>query len=632
MASHEDAIFDNNKYFFPGGTAKFREQAQAGLEVPAERDEQGTPGLQPLPNEQKFGYHDVQGLYGYYSAPLQAPAAYATEDVTIGLPPAQAAEHSQWSQEPATDDRNWQPPIAHDGHYLDQPVAPSQQQQQHQQQQQQQQQQQHLHPAPHQNNWGWSTTTVAPNQYPEQTYWAQPNASHGSVSAPTQWGQQSYTSLEAYSHSDARSSNHAVEESHLVPPLHSNQLTESGKPPRSSRQADARKRRYCIAGGVLGVLIIIGAVLGGVLGSGVIHSNPTGSATVLPPSGENKTFAPLKTIRQNSKLAVTGYRGGNGNYTLRLFFQGPDDHVRFMDKSSSDSAWTDPVMLDTLDYKPMPGGSIAAGSYQGVKPDQLEFFYLDTTSTIRGQVFNFWNDGKALKGQASSLDGWPLKVATNTSISCYFPYIVSQDEDDHIRWTWMMGQNKDNDSQPWWVNDTSMNVLGSKGTDLTLLPVAQTYAKNGGFIYRNQEGSVATAIKDYSDDGSATANVAWKKGSLSAHIPVDSAIGAFAAGRPYTSDDINTYILYQDEKGEIQVVWQEGDEWQGPTTHDALSNAAVGTDIECLTQAAWDNAQVKVSREQDMNRCFFQEKGTGRLKEVWYDGSEWKDQGFVPLD
>lgn len=261
----------------------------------------------------------------------------------------------------------------------------------------------------------------------------------------------------------------------------------------------------------------------------------------------------------------------------------------------------------------------------------IDLFYLDTTSTIRGQNFNFWNDRKPLKGAASSINGYPLQVAENTSIACYFPYIVSQDKDnDQIRWTEMLGENPDNDTQPWWTNDTSVNALGSQQTDLVLLPVAQTFFDAGGFVYRSADGNLSVAMKDYT--GGATASVSWKDGALSAKIPSDSAIGAFVVGRPYTPEDVNTYILYQDEKGVIQVVWQDGDHWQGPETFDALNDAEVGTDIECLTQGAADSVDVQVSREQDMNRCFFQEKGTGRLKEVWFNGDEWKAQGFVPLD
>jgi hypothetical protein len=114
---------------------------------------------------------------------------------------------------------------------------------------------------------------------------------------------------------------------------------------------------------------MVGAVVGGVLGSKAAQKNPK-STPVAVPSGGNTTATTtsLKSIRQNSRLAVTGYRGDNGNYTLRLFFQDPKDRLRFMDKTGTDETWSEPVILDTLDYEPMPNGSIAAGSYLGNDP------------------------------------------------------------------------------------------------------------------------------------------------------------------------------------------------------------------------------------------------------------------------
>jgi hypothetical protein len=244
-------------------------------------------------------------------------------------------------------------------------------------------------------------------------------------------------------------------------------------------------------------------------------------------------------------------------------------------------------------------------------------------------MFGFQTDRIALKGKRSSVNDYPLQVADNTAISCFFPYLVSQDADDQIRWTKMLGMNGSNHSQPWWVNDTDLGVTGSARTGLTLLPVAQTFANDGGFVYRGVDGKLATAIKDYT--GEAATNVSWTKAtSPSTAIPADAAIAAFTVGRSYTEEDIDTYVMYQDEEGTIQVVWQDGgDSWSGPKTYDALGNAASGTDIACLTEGV--GGAVKLSKEQDMNLCFFQEKETGRLKEVWFDGENWQDKGFVPL-
>lgn len=97
------------------------------------------------------------------------------------------------------------------------------------------------------------------------------------------------------------------------------------------------------------------------------------------------------------------------------------------------------------------------------------------------------------------------------------------------------------------------------------------------------------------------------------------------------SDDlVNTYAVYQDDDGVLQVIWQNDTSgWQGPQTYTALDGADKGTDIACVTQAVWDEKKVTISSATDMNRCYFQ--SGGRVKEVWFDGRKWKDLGYLPI-
>lgn len=122
---------------------------------------------------------------------------------------------------------------------------------------------------------------------------------------------------------------------------------------------------------------------------------------------------------------------------------------------------------------------------------------------------------------------------------------------------------------------------------------------------------------------------------LSASIPEDTPIGGFAVGRPSSSssssvNQTNTYLLYQDDSGKIQVVWQDDTAgWKGPSYYDAFAGADNGTDITCLTAAAWDAAGVEVTTNQNMNRCYFQVGN--KVREVYYDGSNWNNQGYLPI-
>ncbi|KAK6070677.1 hypothetical protein SCUP515_08286 [Seiridium cupressi] len=118
---------------------------------------------------------------------------------------------------------------------------------------------------------------------------------------------------------------------------------------------------------------------------------------------------------------------------------------------------------------------------------------------------------------------------------------------------------------------------------------------------------------------------------LSEAIPDDTAIGGFAVARPNdTKNQTNTYLLYQDNSGTIQVVWQDDTSgWKGPSTYDAFDNADNGTDITCLTAAAWDASGHEVTSNQNMNRCYFQ--AGNKVREVYYDGSNWNDEGYLPI-
>ncbi|ORY66052.1 uncharacterized protein BCR38DRAFT_429101 [Pseudomassariella vexata] len=62
-ANIQDDACDVNKYSFPPNSIQ-EPHPQPWLEVPGPRDEQGTPGLQPVPHEPKYSRTEIQGLYG----------------------------------------------------------------------------------------------------------------------------------------------------------------------------------------------------------------------------------------------------------------------------------------------------------------------------------------------------------------------------------------------------------------------------------------------------------------------------------------------------------------------------------------------------------------------------------------
>ncbi|KAI1390104.1 uncharacterized protein F4822DRAFT_224534 [Hypoxylon trugodes] len=587
MQNHdEDAFFDNNKYHFPPGTLVPPKKSgpQPWLEVAPERDEQGSaPGLQPIPHDEQKYADAPRGLHDAAPPYRTTGAAHADELAFQGM---QAV-----------------PPTVPEQLTRSQPHFQSLEQPQ-------------LQPQWHQST---------PNHYYGQSFQTLPSQVSGFSGDNPMYAQPIASNTESQ---------------YLNPYAQPNPTPSWVKAERQIGMGEVKIKQWVlwVIGGVVFIFIGAGAVIGGIMGSRAESANHSSSST--PPSTNTTTNGTspntmnstlTQSIRSGSRLAVTGYRTKT-DYSIRLFYQDEDHQLRFTDKENVNANWTNSTILDSLPYQPMKDyGAIAAGSYLYDDPaPKIEFFYEDQDGIIRGQNFNFDFEGGKIpaKGEAGSINSYPLQSAGGT-ISCYFPYVISQDANNEVRWTVMHGQNSSNLSAPWWVNNTNWDIKASKGAGMVVLPIAQKFQNAGGIIYRSSEGMLSMQIHDALDPSND--GVAWRKGALSKAIPANASVGAFSVGRPYDNNNqINTYILYQDNDGKIQVVWQDDDSgWKGPQTYDALSGAAQPTDIACLTPGAYDAAGIGISREQDMNRCFFQVSG-GKVKEVWFDGTNWNDVGFVP--
>lgn len=112
----------------------------------------------------------------------------------------------------------------------------------------------------------------------------------------------------------------------------------------------SRKKLWIVVGGVIAVLVIIGAVVGGVLGSRSANSS-SDSSDKSSSSGNTTTTntTSLTNIRSGSRLAATGWRDGT-NYRIRLFYQGQDQKLRSSSYASNESAWSDPVSLSGVEH------------------------------------------------------------------------------------------------------------------------------------------------------------------------------------------------------------------------------------------------------------------------------------------
>ncbi|KAK7950984.1 uncharacterized protein PG986_006712 [Apiospora aurea] len=349
----EDPLFDTNKYYFPLGTLRTA-PVQSGLEVPPQRDENGAaPGLQLVPDEQKHSHQDLPGLYGTRSALRPPPVLLST---------GQAVQVDEYASQGLQ---------SIDQHY------------QQQYQQDQQQQQQFPHDVDH--------VGVQRHQWPLSSQSEQPSAQWSAFPSSNQgtWGfQNQQHNYQATSSADSSLPEAVTMQAGTHPGLHpvhyanpALSTTGSSEMWPNKHEATAmvtpktpawRRRPWLLwVGGVIALVVVAGAVIGGVLGSRKLPqesqavARPSSSALPGPAGGSSEdSIAPPKSLRMHSKLAATAWRDNtHTNYTLRLFYQGPDDVLRFVENTSEDKNWTGAVALDTLDYAPMKNGAIAAGVY-----------------------------------------------------------------------------------------------------------------------------------------------------------------------------------------------------------------------------------------------------------------------------
>ncbi|KAF2998099.1 hypothetical protein E8E14_004578 [Neopestalotiopsis sp. 37M] len=406
-------------------------------------------------------------------------------------------------------------------------------------------------------------------------------------------------------------SNYDGQPPEVVPPNQGAGTTATGR---------KRKLTWIIVGAIIAVIVIVGAVVGGVLGSRAAKSSSSsGSGGDSSSTGKNVTA--LNNIRPLSRIAATGWRDG-GVARIRIFYQGPDQKLRTSWYANNETSWSDPTILTDLQYEPGTNTSLTASCSVEVETAvQYKMVYLDGNSTIRGHGFTEGRDDT--QGERMIINDYPITVPSTSRLASYWPFVMAQNDDNSFQWIRYWGS----DADAWWTNET-LSVIGSEGAGMAVIPSSAWYLDDGGIIYRRSDGKMKTyeAERDNNVTG-----LAWANDDLSYDIPSDSAIGSFVIARPNNSNNLtNTYILYQDSDSIIQVMWQDDDSgWKGPSTYDAFNDADAGTDITCVTAAAWDAVNVEITTNNNLSRCFFQVGN--QVREVSYDGTDWSDLGYLPI-
>ncbi|KAH8837846.1 hypothetical protein MCOR07_003265 [Pyricularia oryzae] len=416
-------------------------------------------------------------------------------------------------------------------------------------------------------------------------------------------------------------------------------------------QQGARKRpSWLVAAGVALVAALIAAAVSGIAvwkateskgagtGTGTCEAtvgpdgrpNPTGGkngdAVTCPAIMGTSVGGVDKAIRQNSGLAAIGWRTKDEQY-MQLFYQDADDNLMTSWFGSMFVNWTVPRKVAMRPGDKAMGGTPLAVSTIWFETNVVDEYmaqnqmnYLAPNGTVRGYNFRLiWPmglpDGIMLTSYSAS---------TQSSLSSLWPLQHYQDSDGAI-------------FEVTQVNDraklTDVPNAG-KGTPLLALPVAAKHAsKEVRLFYRNTDGNLALYERD--STGKATDATA----SLGIPIPADAKLAGFANARAATGPGINTFVLWQDgsraeDNGGIRILSQTdgGKDWKGPASDPVFKDADVPTHVTCVNEGMGGSdisgqLGVALTTSSDMNRCFFQ--AGRRLKQVWHDGKQWVDLGFV---
>ena len=163
--------------------------------------------------------------------------------------------------------------------------------------------------------------------------------------------------------------------------------------------------------------------------------------------------------------------------------------------------------------------------------------------------------------------------------------------------------------------------LTSNFTGVAMLPGgSNAKLDRWNMVFQQSDGVMVNSVGNQTID--------YTPGNLKQPIPRGAAIGGFAVPRASDPTQFNSYVLSQADSGEIQMTWTtDGTNWQGPKGFSALKKADKDTNIACLTPSSWPTTNLLP--QFDMARCYFQVRGV--LREVIYDGKDWKDLGAIPM-
>ncbi|KAJ4287051.1 hypothetical protein N0V88_007817 [Collariella sp. IMI 366227] len=413
--------------------------------------------------------------------------------------------------------------------------------------------------------------------------------------------------------------------------------TAAGGP--ASPGKTGRKRLWIIVGAAIAVVVIAGAVLGGVFGSRAAKSSADASASQTDGSGDqdsdssnkppvdppsNTTSGP-QMVRKGSSLSVTGWRRPDGSLERFLFYQGVDGALHYsrcdtnlLTAGNESTCWQEPVSFDSFANASTPLAASTILFRENFMP-QVELFYIGFKNRFFGVSFN---EKATPPVSEDSVNTKKIITHVNSSVAAYWPWTIYQNPEGvlyHVRNL----QDRDFRASSYWDNNR-INITALTGSRLAVVPMSTHFdriAIKGGYavFYQDVNEKLAVSVTDLtSPELKADYALSWPVEIPDITLPERTPMAGFSVARK--GDDkgrVETYLLYLGPARNINVLYTDSSvspvQWRRKKP-EAMQGADENTDISCLTMASTlhnteDEEGPLPEPADDTMRCYFQRGG-----------------------
>ncbi|KAH7325622.1 hypothetical protein B0I35DRAFT_474374 [Stachybotrys elegans] len=243
-------------------------------------------------------------------------------------------------------------------------------------------------------------------------------------------------------------------------------------PPPSTKKRGWLRRRNMIIGSLVLIIVIFGAVLGGVLGSrssnsdSHSHSEETGSSGDSPTS---TTSLAASSIPTDAAIASTGWRTGDSHISFLAHGMSDDSLVFSIGSNDGADEWRRLQSLSP-EYTIQEGSFIALTGVPYRRPNtdtvrMVAMFYLNESSVVNGLQYRITGEGSSEGFIRHRINDDRFVAQRDSTLAAYWPYIVFQSPNADVELLFFDGRN------PW----TSTRLpTAIDGTRLAVVPTSRS--------------------------------------------------------------------------------------------------------------------------------------------------------------